>query len=155
MFHVTMLTLQHALKHLRRNKCADSNGIVAECFAYGSLEFCEHLFCLPNLLLVHGHLDERKKQTTFSMIPETGDFTKPRNWRPLAILKNITIWPPIVHKRVGVWASNAHARTNMKTRKILIRKNILGYCTRNFMNSSALIIHPYLFKRAKPIVDAQ
>lgn len=117
MFQVTMLTLQHALKHLRRNKCADSNGIVAECFAYGSLEFCEHLFCLPNLLLVHGHLDERKKQTTFSMIPETGDFTKPRNWRPLAILKNITIWPPIVHKRVGVWASNAHARTNMKTRK--------------------------------------
>ena len=84
-----MLTLQNALKHLRRNKCGDSNGIVAECFAYGSLEFCEHLFCLPNLLLVHDHLDERKKQTTFSMIPETGDFSKPRNWRPLAILKNI------------------------------------------------------------------
>lgn len=82
-------TLQNALKHLQRNKCADSNGIVAECFAYGSLEFREHLLCLPNLLLMHGHVDDRRKQTTFSMIPETGDFTKPGNWRPLAILKNI------------------------------------------------------------------
>ena len=55
----TMVELKHALKHLRRNKCADSNGIVAECFVYGSLELHEHLLRLFNLMLVDGHVEER------------------------------------------------------------------------------------------------
>ena len=97
----TMVELQDALKHLRRNKCADSNGIVAECFVYGSLELHEHLLRLFNLMLVDGNVEERWKQTTFSMIPKTGDLTNPGNWRPLAIL-NITykIFTRMVYKRV-------------------------------------------------------
>ena len=96
-----MVELQDALKHLRRNKCADSNGIVAECFAHGSLELHEHLLRIFNLMLVDGHVEERWKQTTFSMIPKTGDPTNPGNWRPLAIL-NITckIFSRMVYKRV-------------------------------------------------------
>ena len=41
-----MAELRHALKQLRRNKCADSNGIVAECFVHGNLELHEHLLFL-------------------------------------------------------------------------------------------------------------
>ena len=85
----TMVDLQNALKNLRRNKCADSYGIVAKCFVYGSLELHEHLLRLYNLMLVDGHVEERWKHTTFSMIPRSGDLTNPGNWRPLAIL-NIT-----------------------------------------------------------------
>ena len=33
----TLVELQGGLKHLRQNKCVDSNGIVAQCFVYGSL----------------------------------------------------------------------------------------------------------------------
>ena len=33
----TLVELQSGLKHLRQNKCVDSNGIVAECFVYGRL----------------------------------------------------------------------------------------------------------------------
>ena len=66
----TMVELQDALKHLRRNKCADSNGIVAECFVHGSLELHEHLLRIFNSM--DGHVEERWKQTTFSMIPKTG-----------------------------------------------------------------------------------
>ena len=97
----TMVELQDALKHLRRNKCADSNGIVAECFVHGSLELHEHLLRIFNSMLVDGHVEERWKQTTFSMIPKTGDPSNPGNWRPLAIL-NITykIFTRMVYKRV-------------------------------------------------------
>ena len=35
--------VQAALKHLRRNNHPDSNGMVAECFVYGSPELHEHL----------------------------------------------------------------------------------------------------------------
>ena len=54
----TMVDLQNALKNLRRNKCADSYGIVAKCFVYGSLELHEHLLRLYNLMLVDGHVEE-------------------------------------------------------------------------------------------------
>ena len=73
----TMVELQDALKHLRRNKCADSNGIVAECFVHGNLELHEHLLRIFNSMLVDGYVGERWKQTTFSMIPNTGDPTNP------------------------------------------------------------------------------
>ena len=97
----TMVELQDPLKHLRRNKCADSNGIVAECFVYGSLELHEHLLRVFNLMLVDGHIEEKWKQTTLSMTPKTGDFTNPGNWRPLAIL-NITykMFTAMVYRRV-------------------------------------------------------
>ena len=91
----TMVQLQNALKHLRRNKCADSNGIVAECFVSGSLELHERLFRLFNLMLAGGHVEEKWKHTTFSMIPKPGDLANPGNWRPLAIL-NITGVKPIL-----------------------------------------------------------
>ena len=80
---------------------ADSNGIVAECFVHGSLELHEHFLRIFKLMLVDGHAEERWKQTTFSMIPKTGDPTNPGNWRPLAIL-NITykIFTRMVYKRV-------------------------------------------------------
>ena len=54
----TMVELQNALKHLRRNKCADSNGIVAECFVHGSLKLHEHLLRMFNFMLVDGHVEE-------------------------------------------------------------------------------------------------
>ena len=85
----TMVELKNVLKHLRRNKCADSNGIVAECFVYGSLELQKHLLRLFDLMLVGGHVEERWNHTTFSMILKSGDLTNPGNWRPLPIL-NIT-----------------------------------------------------------------
>ena len=88
-----MVELEDALKHVRRNKCADSNGIVAELH--------EYVLRIFNLMLVDGHVEERWKHTTFSMIPKTGDPTNPGNWRPLAIL-NITykIFTRMVYKRV-------------------------------------------------------
>ena len=39
----TMVEPQDALQHLRRNICADSNGIVTECFVHWSLESHDHL----------------------------------------------------------------------------------------------------------------
>jgi len=38
----------NALKHRRRNKCADSNGIVAACFVYRTLRLHERLLPLLN-----------------------------------------------------------------------------------------------------------
>ena len=84
----TVAELKNVSKHLRRNKCADSKGIVAECFAYGCRGLREHVLRLFNLLL-GGHVKERWKQITFAMIPKSVDFTNPGNGRPLAIL-NIT-----------------------------------------------------------------
>ena len=54
-----------------------------------------------NSMLVDGHVGEKWKHTSFSMIPKTGDPTNPGNRRPLAIL-NITykILTRMVYKRV-------------------------------------------------------
>ena len=57
----TMVELQDALKHLRRNNCVDSNGIVAECFFHARRELHEELLPVFTSMLLG-------KQTTFSMI---------------------------------------------------------------------------------------
>ena len=72
-----MVELRNGLKHLRRNKCADSNSVVAKCFVYGSLELHEHVFRLFELLLVDGRVGERWKHTTFSMIPTVYEVVGP------------------------------------------------------------------------------
>ena len=64
----TMVELQDALKHLRRNNCVDSNGIVAECFFHARPELHEQLLPVFTSMLLAGHVIKKGKQTTFSMI---------------------------------------------------------------------------------------
>ena len=45
-----------------------------------------------NLMFVEGHVEERGKQTTFSMVPQTGDFNNPGNWRQYHILTILFVW---------------------------------------------------------------
>ena len=41
-----MVELEEGTRHLRQNKGADSNGIVAKCFVYGGFELLEHLLSI-------------------------------------------------------------------------------------------------------------
>ena len=60
-----MVELQDALKHLRRNNCVDSNGIVAECFFHARPGLHEQLFPVFTSMLLAGHVIKKGKQTTF------------------------------------------------------------------------------------------
>ena len=97
----TMVKLQDAVKHLRRNDCVDSNGIVAESFCMRIPNCMNNFFPVFNSMLLAGHVITKGKQTTFSTIPKTRNLTNPENWRPFAFLNiNKNFSTRMVEKRV-------------------------------------------------------
>ena len=42
-----------------------------------------------NDILKTGEIEEHRHQTIFHMLPKSGDFTQPSNWRPIAILPTL------------------------------------------------------------------
>ena len=82
------LNPQDALQHLRRNICADSNGIVTECFVHWSLESHDHL--LPLFIVWYWWTVTLRKDGSKQLF----QWTNPGHWRPLANLsityKNLT-----------------------------------------------------------------
>ena len=65
-----------------------------------------------NLMPVDGHVQEGWKQTTFSMIPKTGELTNPGNRRPFAILNTLTL---NLHAcRQPIWAQVRQVKRTLK-----------------------------------------
>ena len=72
---------------MRRNKCADTSGLVAECFIYGNLDLHKCPLDVFNHMLTVGRFDESWSHTVFTMLPKGGNLLSPNNWRPVAVLK--------------------------------------------------------------------
>ena len=96
----TDVELQVVLKEMRRNKCADTSGLVAECFIYGNLDLHKCLLDVFNHMLTVGRFDESWSHTVFTMLPKGGNLLSPNNWRPVAALKiSYKIFAKLVYKR--------------------------------------------------------
>ena len=97
----TNVELQVVLKEMRRNKCADTSGLVAECFIYGNLDLHKCLLDVFNHMLTVGGFDESWSHTVFTMLPKGGNLLSPNNWRPVAVLKiSYEIFAKLVYKRL-------------------------------------------------------
>ena len=97
----TILELQIVVKEMRRNKCADTSGLVAECFIYGNLDLHKCLLDVFNNMLAVGRSDARWSHTVFTMLPKGGNLFSPSNWRPIAVLKiTYKIFAKLVYKRL-------------------------------------------------------
>ena len=97
----TILELQVVLKEMRRNKCADTGGLVAECFIYGNLDLHKCLLDVFNNMLAVGRFDASWSHTVFTMLPKGGNLLSPSNWRPIAVLKiTYKIFARLVYKRL-------------------------------------------------------
>ena len=97
----TILELQVVLKEMRRNKCADTSGLVAECFIYGNLDLHKCLLDVFNNMLAVGRFDASWSHTVFTMLPKGGNLFSPSNWRPIAVLKiTYKIFAKLVYKRL-------------------------------------------------------
>ena len=92
-------------------------------------------------MLVDGHVEEKRKQTTCSMIPKTGDLTNPGNWRPLALVsityKNFT---RMVYKRVKPILELSNPKTKSDFVLLLVwmmLSHSLKMCVRNLWNGGS------------------
>ena len=83
----TIFELQLVLKEMRGNKCADTSGLVAECFIYGNLDLHKCLLDVFNSMLAVGRFDASWSHIVFAMLPKGGTLLSPSNWRPIAVLK--------------------------------------------------------------------
>ena len=72
---------------MRGNKCADTSGLVAECFIYGNLDLHKCLLDVFNSMLAVGRFDASWSHIVFAMLPKGGILLSPSNWRPIAVLK--------------------------------------------------------------------
>ena len=92
----TKSALQVVLKEMKRNKCADTTGLVAECSIYGNLDLHKCLLDVFNNMLAVGRFD-----AVFTMLPKGGNLFSPSNWRPIAVLKiTYKIFAKLVYKRL-------------------------------------------------------
>ena len=97
----TMNELWSALKKMRRRKCVDESGIVAEMIKYASCEFLEYMLdCFNNMMRI-GILEPSWYETLFIMLPKSGDTTLLANWRPIAILRiTYKIFSRLIYQRL-------------------------------------------------------
>ena len=97
----TILELQVVLKEMKWNKCADTSGLVAECFIYGNLDLHKCLLDVFNNMLAVGRFDASWSHTILTMLPKGGNFLSPSNWRPIAVFKiTYKIFAKLVYKRL-------------------------------------------------------
>ena len=80
------LELEYVLSQTPCNKATDATGVVVEMFKYGNDELRTWLLNIFNRMLKSGCFDESWRATLFTMLPKMGDTSRPRFWRPIAIL---------------------------------------------------------------------
>ena len=86
---------------MRRNKCADTSGLVAECFTSGNLDLHKCLLDVFNNMLAVGRFDASSSHTVFIMLPKGGNLLSPSNWHPIAVLKiTYKIFAKLAYKRL-------------------------------------------------------
>ena len=73
----TIFELQLVLKEMRGNKCADTSGLVAECFIYGNLDLHKCLLDVFNSMLAVGRFDASWSHIVFAMLPKGGTLLSP------------------------------------------------------------------------------
>lgn len=100
----TVHELKQVLRQMRKNRCADSNDVLAEYFIFGSDELHQRLVTIYNDMIQSGCLEESWRNTMFTMLPKSGDLQQPSNWRPIAILE-ITY---IFFCKIGVQTSETY-----------------------------------------------
>ena len=83
------ISAQRCLTKMRRSKCADTSGLVAECFTYGNLDLHKCPLDVFNHMLTVGRFDESWSHTVFTMLPKGGNLLSPNNWRPVAVFAQL------------------------------------------------------------------
>ena len=78
--------VRHAIRCMKKKKCADKHGIVLEMFLHGGDVVLERLHAYLNDILSTGIIPDRWYETYFTMIHKGGAESDANNWRPIAIL---------------------------------------------------------------------
>lgn len=82
----TLVELRGAIRALNSRRGGDKLGLVGEMFKSATDTFLHALLEVFNGMLA-GEPDPSWRLTQFLMFPKGGDRTKPKNWRPIAILR--------------------------------------------------------------------
>eukprot|EP00959_Pyramimonas_sp_CCMP1952_P456259 9472847-Pyramimonas_sp.AAC.1 len=72
---------------MKKGKCADRRGVILEMFVHGGDDLHKALLEGTSGMLRDGALDPSWKETSFMLLPKTGNRRDMKNWRPIAILK--------------------------------------------------------------------
>ena len=98
----TLSELSQALKSLKRNRCADRNGIRAEMLKEGGKHLLEKLLELYNAILT-GDMEPPAswKHSVISVIHKSGDTMQPKNYRPISIIPMLyKLFSKLMYKRL-------------------------------------------------------
>ena len=98
----TLNELTQALKSLKRNRCADTNGIRAEMLKEGGKHLLEELLELYNAIL-NGNMEPPGswKHSVISVIHKSGDAMQPQNYRPISIIPMLyKLFSKLMYKRL-------------------------------------------------------
>ena len=108
----TLHELTHALKNLKRNRCADTTGIRAEMLKEGGKHLLDKLLELYNAVL-SGNMKPPAswKHSVISVIHKTGDITQPQNYRPISIIPMLyKLFAKLMYKRLYPILDGAQCR---------------------------------------------
>ena len=98
----TLIELTQALKSLKRNRCADTNGIRAEMLKESGKHLLDKLLELYNAIL-NGNMEPPAswKHSVVSVIHKSGDATQPQNYRPISIIPMLyKLFSKLMYKRL-------------------------------------------------------
>ena len=75
------------LKQMRCSTAGDADGFVVNMFKYGTVDLHIGLVSIFNDMSRVGISEPKWQTTLFTLLPKTGDTSKPNSWKPIAALK--------------------------------------------------------------------
>ena len=130
----SLLELKTVVSSLKFGRCADVDGIVAEMFIYAGEDLLQCLLDIFNTMIMNNSFDTVWYRST--MLPKTGDSSKPSNWRPIAVLKiTYKIFAMLLLNRLAPFLEHEHPADQLGFRRglgiddaMVVLENVCGKC---------------------------
>ena len=79
---------KRVVSSMKFGRCADVDGIVAEMIIYAGEDLLQCLLDIFNTMIINNSFDSAWYRSAFTMLPKTGDSSKPSNWRPICNIED-------------------------------------------------------------------
>jgi len=89
------------LKHMRKKKASDRNGMIMEMFLLGGQPIWDYLAHFFNQIILTGSIPDGWRESFFVLLHKGGATNDANNWRPIAILRiTYKIFARLLHSRI-------------------------------------------------------
>jgi len=128
--------LKTVVSSLKFGRCADVDGIVAEMFIYAGEDLLQCPLDIFNTVIINNSFDSAWYRSAFTMLPKTGDSSKPSNWRPIAVLKiTYKIFAMLLLNRLAPFLEHEQPADQLGFRRglgiddaMVVLENVCGKC---------------------------